>query len=620
MKRAKLSIVPISIVLTLSLFSCSKSTTSLPSFSFSYASGKNDDFSSTVYYSDDYFLAPSSTYNPSLATASLCFALSSMSSNTFNVGGDYSHRYINAEKFLGNASFNSLYVNEGYKKKPETDSIGLVYANKKIDGDTMVAIGIRGANYQQEWASNVTLGEYADNSYHKGFYTAAKELLDTLKTYIEAQNITGSIKLWITGYSRAGAVANIASGLLDESILKSNPILGDKVSLTKDDLYSFCFEPPQGVYYDVGKDEVEVHGEGYNNIFNIVSGNDPVPLVAMNVYGFTRFGVDKYLSNRISDKDYSSSIAKIKNVYSNMPDYATNGGEYYIDNFVYKGITLKKDVKHVNWTSGLFLEEFTSTLGTCIGTRSDYVSKVQEGLRNVFALIYKNGAPKGSFIDIGINLVKQILSGDEADVLMDDLMHSSSFFVKDLVPLLQRTLTSSGIEIDVKTIFSNLEYFLSTFVGLFASNPSLIMSLMSSDNVKALASAHYQSLCYANMMARDPNYSSDIVTSDMSGRYYYFESEETSKPFVIKKNGTPVAELRDGNVVDLSSEITYAIDHNKFVAYLPIDKGYSIEVGKGTTASLSVYEPSKIKFVTLSSITPSSISGSLNSDIALTVK
>lgn len=318
---------------------------------FSYPAGSSKDYSNKAYYTDDYFSNPSTTYNPSLATASLCLAMSSFATNTSS-SEDYTNRYINAKNLLKSFGFSSFTPNADYKKKPETDTIGLVFANKKIGSSTMVVTGIRGANYQQEWASNVTLGNYEDSTYHKGFYTAGKQLVDELKTYISDQGISGSIKLWISGYSRAGATCNIASGLLDQSVRDGTSVLGDQVSFSKEDIYSHCFEPPQGVYYDDTLDEVPAHGENYNNIFNIINGNDPVPMVAMNVYNFTRFGIDKNLSYRLSDPNYSSDIARIKNAYSNLADYSDLGGEYLIDDFSYKSISLSKDKKHINLDPG----------------------------------------------------------------------------------------------------------------------------------------------------------------------------------------------------------------------------------------------------------------------------
>jgi hypothetical protein len=626
MKRGNIRLTTISIALLLGLVSCGSNSSSVVSKKFLYASGSSADYAGTSYYTDDYFSAPATTYNASLATTSLTMAMSSFASNEASSSNDYTHRYKNAETLLSSYGFGSITPNADYQKKPETDTIGVVYANKKIGDSTLLAVGIRGANYQQEWASNFTLGYYADNSYHSGFYKAANELVSGLKSYISDTGISGSIKVWISGYSRAGATANISSGLLDKSLVDKTAILGDNVTFTKEDIYAYCFEPPQGAYYDSSLDSIEVHGDNYNNIFNIVNSNDPVPMVAMNTFGFTRFGIDKYVTDPLSDPDYSSNINKIKDSYQSVSNYKQLGEAYLVDGFTYKNVTfggekkvsLSKDSYHINWTQGLFLNEFVSDLATNIGDRDTYVSKIQDGMRNVFGLIYKNGAPKGSFIDVGINFVKQLISGDEVNILMDDLVHESNYFVRDLIPLVSRTLEASGIlDLDIKTLVNNVTNLLLAVAKIFFQNASLIVSLISTSNVKTLGSAHYPELCLAHMEARDPNYSRNPVTSEMSGRYYYFESSDSTKSFTIKKNGRAIAKASLGEVIETNSSIVYGIHHEKFVAYLPIDSGYTIEMESGSTASLSVYEPSKLKNVLLKDITTSS---KINDDISVSLK
>src|SRR5574344_1466930 len=611
MKRGNIRLTTISIALLLGLVSCGSNSSSIVSKKFLYASGSSTDYAGTSYYTDDYFSAPATTYNASLATTSLTMAMSSFASNEATNSSDYTHRYKNAETLLTSYGFGAITPNADYKKKPETDTIGVVYANKKVGDSTLLAVGIRGANYQQEWASNFTLGYYADNSYHSGFYKAASELVSGLKSYISDTGISGSIKVWISGYSRAGATASI---------------LGDNVSFTKEDIYAYCFEPPQGTYYDSSLDEIEVQSENYNNIFNIVNSNDPVPMVAMNTFGFTRFGIDKYVTDPLSDPDYSSNINKIKDSYQSVSNYKQLGETYLVDGFTYKNVvfgdnkkvSLSKDSYHINWTQGLFLNEFVTDLATNIGDRDTYVSKIQEGMRDVFGLIYKNGAPKGSFIDVGINFVKQLLAGDEVNILMDDLVHESNYFVRDLIPLVSRTLEASGIlDINIKTLVSDVTNLVLAVAKIFLQNASLIVSLISTSNVKALGSAHYPELCLAHMEARDPNYSRDPVTSEMSGRYYYFESSDSTKSFTIKKNGRAIAKASLGDVIESNSSIVYGIHHEKFVAYLPIDSGYTIEMESGSTASFFVYEPRKLKNVLLKDISTSS---KINDDISVSLK
>ena len=71
--------------------------------------------------------------------------------------------------------------------------------------------------------------------------------------------------LWSAGYSRAGAVNNLACARIDKAIYDSEKILGN-VNLKKEDLYSYCFEAPMGGSF---KEETSPRSSIYNNIFNI---------------------------------------------------------------------------------------------------------------------------------------------------------------------------------------------------------------------------------------------------------------------------------------------------------------------------------------------------------------
>lgn len=58
----------------------------------------------------------------------------------------------------------------------------------------------------------------------------------------------------------------------DGSIENSEPILPSQVSLKKEDLYSYCFEPPRGVIESAFQKDIH-----YDNIYNIINFNDVVP-------------------------------------------------------------------------------------------------------------------------------------------------------------------------------------------------------------------------------------------------------------------------------------------------------------------------------------------------------
>ena len=75
---------------------------SLKQITFTYQSG--NDYTATCYFTNDYFAESSYTYNPSLATMSLSFAMSAFGSSK---GGqsDYSNKSANAKKLLMDIEF-----------------------------------------------------------------------------------------------------------------------------------------------------------------------------------------------------------------------------------------------------------------------------------------------------------------------------------------------------------------------------------------------------------------------------------------------------------------------------------------------------------------------------------
>ena len=147
MKIKKFLILP----LVALICACSTSNNSLK-IKFRHQQGTSD-YNDYCYYTDDVFEQDATVYNPKLASMSISFAMASFASMSI---GDYGKKSYNAKDFLEKAGFTGFEANDFYKIRPETDTIGLVAANKKIGDYTLVALGVRGAAYFSEWASNFT--------------------------------------------------------------------------------------------------------------------------------------------------------------------------------------------------------------------------------------------------------------------------------------------------------------------------------------------------------------------------------------------------------------------------------------------------------------------------------
>ena len=304
-------------------------TVNFQSFNFL---GKNEtgddgvDYKATFYYTDDYFSHSAINENvtsksvpwtelddASLATASMDLAAASYATGAGDVvkastktwaNTDYSDRAANAREFLTTCGFDGFEAVD-YDHAPTRDSIAYVLANKKIhvwDEEsqtnkdyTLVAVGVRGAGYGSEWASNVEVGDPSDpaarNTPHQGFHKSALKVVEGVKQYIADENISGDVKYWVSGFSRAAAVANLTAAYITDR--------AEEFSTAQKDIYGYTYECPQAA--PTATDALQ-----YKNIHNIVNAMDVVPMVSPSVFEHQRLGVDyvmPYYKNTTSSEN-----------------------------------------------------------------------------------------------------------------------------------------------------------------------------------------------------------------------------------------------------------------------------------------------------------------------------
>ena len=360
-----------------------------------------------LYYTDSYFKQSATIYNPHLASLTMVMA------NSTGAAGDpkdmedeewfkvkQSERF---SKFLNKISFTDFDTNEDYKKPTTFSTIGVGAAKKEIGDDTtVVAVGVRSSGYFREWANNMHLGTGKISDYmHEGWYNAANKLITFLDSYVTNHVKTSKVKVWLTGFSRGGATANVAAGLLDNKLDKKEKIFTKDVTFTHDDLYAYTFEAPQGANVN-SKTVKKPKDKIYNNIWNIVNPKDIVTKVAMSQYGFTRFGQDKYITNAFYDNDnypvnrytYRQFLEKLTKENVNPDDFVMHGLPM---EFLAKGLANKilggeftilqvdetKRNYDANIAETLLLEELTKN----IGSREDYCNNIQSYLENVVDLL-----------------------------------------------------------------------------------------------------------------------------------------------------------------------------------------------------------------------------------------
>ena len=210
------------------------------------------------------------TFNKTLAQVSL-------------VNSDRTGSKENITKFYQGMGFDNISARhtsagDNYDENDVVDAISYCLAHRKIGEFDVVALAIRGVKYTAEWGNNLNIGKTGD---HAGFLLVAEKVYAALKSYIDtnyASSYTGKkLKLWITGYSRGGGVANVLSYLILTDTAK-------KLAIDRNKVFVYTFEAPKGL--------IKEHTEAYGNVFNILSLADPVPYIAPVEYGFYRCGKD----------------------------------------------------------------------------------------------------------------------------------------------------------------------------------------------------------------------------------------------------------------------------------------------------------------------------------------
>lgn len=176
-----------------------------------------------------------------------------------------------ATNFFSKMFFDS-FVSSGYDEITK-ETIGYVFAHKNIDDFELYAVCIRGFEYGAEWANNFLIGDSED---HYGFSLRGTEVYNDLNTYINGIHTEGkSVKVWVTGYSRAGAISDFVSMKIMNSGI---------YSIGQDTLYTYTFEAPASVN--------TAHYVAYPNVFNFVNSADLIPYVPPTQYGLGRTGTD----------------------------------------------------------------------------------------------------------------------------------------------------------------------------------------------------------------------------------------------------------------------------------------------------------------------------------------
>ena len=457
---------------------------------------------STFTYSDEYFTKSGYNLTKDLSVISMNFVQASFGSS----GNDYANANENQKDFLAKCGFTGYEANEQYTSHTSTNSIGVGAASKKIEDNgaeyTLVAVGIRGHNYFKEWGGDLYCGETGD---HTGFAICRDEVIRFLKQYVSDQNITGKIKLWIVGYSRSAITANMVGGYIDQGKVD----FGSNVTLSKNDLYCYCYEPPLGV------DDDNADAAVYGNIHNILNPADVVPLMPFESWGYTRYGVDHYVPGSTTDSDYNTLKLNM------LPTFSTYllSQPYLIDTFV---------MYDLDPTTNSILP-----IGTKV-TQKEFYEMLEEAIvrdfvpdRETFVNVYQDDLMELMETLLGIDtddLMSALTSfatnlSENAGslvttMLTGDISSSVDAILDCLVDAMQK---NNVINFNREQISSILTDMMPGLLNFVKNDPEIVVTLLA--NILTILSAHYSELGISWLKTLPDDYLSSQQDYQYSGAF-----------------------------------------------------------------------------------------------------
>ena len=326
-----------------------------------------------IYAATDFFeypfWQPATVYDGNLAIMSLFMSLCAARDLKRNENPDTFDPAQNVELYLNSAGFGDIRKDD-YSKTTSiyTISTAMGYRTMEHEGEepfTLIAVGVCGGGYGNEWQSNLTAG---NGDLHEGFRSASDLVIDRISGYIAMQGIKGRIKIWISGFSRAAAVANLTAGRLTRAGV-----------FPKEDIYCYTYATPAAV--------LNPPVSGDENIFNILCPTDAVPQVMPSDWGYGRYGKDLYLP---------------------VPEFTVFGEPAVIEREEIIKEMFNIEI-HYSASLNLRMRMLISMAYAAIGSRDNYVQNIQDAAIRI--LQEKNAS---SFLATMRRMLTSIRSSDAA--------------------------------------------------------------------------------------------------------------------------------------------------------------------------------------------------------------
>ncbi len=423
-------------------------------------------------------------------------------------GSQQTGKEAKIRKFYTDAGFDNIKTNDNYDVT-SADSISYSFAHKKVGEYDLVAVIVRGVNYGLEWSNNIKIGAEGD---HEGFLASANKVYDALcggaESYIntnyETEYKSGKLKLWITGFSRAGAVSNVLSYL----------ILGDelkKLTIEQKNVFVYTFESPRAL--------VEAHATAFPNVFNFIFESDMVTHLAPESYGLYRCGIDKVLfdanedsyTKKRSSKRQSPSSSKIKTTRWFVtpvderlarldPDISIPGfliqDAYHEEgeepSFPPPDYKTEKDL--INFIFDKVMEKGDdSTGGYSFKTRELFAAKIQEPISYALSVFMQDTSVLTAIGDIAKSDFNKAIQWITVE----------GEFYKTLTPILDEksvTYDPAKLEATCNAVFQMIDY--KTYNGCLTTAVLYMLPLFLSDgkDFNRIIDQHYSEVIYASLL------------------------------------------------------------------------------------------------------------------------
>lgn len=284
------------------------------------------DETGTVEYSDDYFGVVSQGEHAELRTASYALALAGYENQAdgYPNDGTANPKLRNLLEQIGFSDYQ--YWDESSEEDGHSFGTSIAKKTITVNGESreLVVVAPRNYNYMTEWLSNLNVGAEGD---HAGFTEAANLVVSRLSEYIAERNLA-DYKLWIVGYSRGGAVMDLAAKKINENL--------DSFGLAAEDFYAYTFGAPRASLTETK----------YANIHDVKDGNDLLlGYVFPEKWGFYNTGVyeeihpaDLEITTSVIDiTDLSNAASALEVLFSNdglTVEVETMNGKEFMDSWL----------------------------------------------------------------------------------------------------------------------------------------------------------------------------------------------------------------------------------------------------------------------------------------------